>query len=195
MPSCRTPLSRSWPSLCFAACCRRSARRRRRRAVCWARRAARRCRDGTALQWLFVGVQVTLAVVLLTGSGLLIRSFLELSRVDPGFEPSRILSFRVSGSYEDFEELAPRVEEILGELRGFAGRRGRGELGAGARGARRRLRFPIRARRVQAARRAHRRTIRACSRSGASYRRAISPRCKSRWCRVICAQLGRAIPV
>jgi len=69
-----------------------------------------------ALQWLFVGVQVTLAVVLLTGSGLLIRSFLELSQVDPGFEPSRILSFRVSGSYEDFEELAPRVEEILGEL-------------------------------------------------------------------------------
>ena len=74
-----------------------------------------------ALQWLFVGVQVTLAVVLLTGSGLLIRSFLELSQVDPGFEPSRILSFRVSGSYEDFEELAPRVEEILGELQALPG--------------------------------------------------------------------------
>jgi len=74
-----------------------------------------------SLQWLFVGVQVTLAVVLLAGSGLLIRSFLELSRVDPGFEPSRILSFRVSGSYEDFEEFAPRVEGILDELRALPG--------------------------------------------------------------------------
>jgi putative ABC transport system permease protein len=74
-----------------------------------------------SLQWLFVGVQVTLAVVLLAGSGLLIRSFLELSRVDPGFEPRQVLSFRVSGSYEDFEELAPRVEGILDELRALPG--------------------------------------------------------------------------
>jgi predicted permease len=74
-----------------------------------------------SLQWLFVGVQVTLAVVLLAGSGLLIRSFLELSRVEPGFEPNRILSFRVSGSYVDFEQFAPRVEGILDELRALPG--------------------------------------------------------------------------
>jgi putative ABC transport system permease protein len=69
-----------------------------------------------ALQWLFVGVQVTLAVVLLAGSGLLIRSLVELSRVEPGFDASRVLSFRLSGTYEDFEFLEPRVGEILDAL-------------------------------------------------------------------------------
>jgi predicted permease len=68
------------------------------------------------LQWLFVGVQVTLAVVLLAGSGLLIRSLVELSRVEPGFDASRVLSFRLSGTYEDFDFLVPRVGQILDEL-------------------------------------------------------------------------------
>jgi putative ABC transport system permease protein len=74
-----------------------------------------------SLQWLFVGVQVALSVVLLAGAGLLIRSFEELARVDPGFEPSRILSFRVGGTFADFGRLAVRIEEILGELRRLPG--------------------------------------------------------------------------
>ena len=74
-----------------------------------------------SLQWLFVGVQVALSIVLLAGAGLLIRSFMELSRVDPGFEPDRILSFRVSGAYEDFEGLASNVDAILDELRALPG--------------------------------------------------------------------------
>jgi predicted permease len=69
-----------------------------------------------ALQWLFVGVQVALAVVLLAGSGVLIRSLVELSRVEPGFDASRVLSFRLSGTYQDFDFLAPRVGEILDEF-------------------------------------------------------------------------------
>ena len=69
-----------------------------------------------SLQWVFVGVQVTLAVVLLAGSGLLLRSLVELSRVDAGFDASRVLSFRISGTYQDFEDLAPRVAPILDEL-------------------------------------------------------------------------------
>lgn len=69
-----------------------------------------------ALQWLFVGLQVTLAVVLLAGSGLLIRSLVELSRVEPGFDASRVLSFRLSGTYQDFEFLEPRIGAILDEL-------------------------------------------------------------------------------
>lgn len=76
---------------------------------------------GHSLQWMFVGVQVALSVVLLAGAGLLIRSFQELSRVDPGFEPSRVLSFRVSGSYEDFDRLVPRIDGMLDELRTLPG--------------------------------------------------------------------------
>ena len=74
-----------------------------------------------SLQWSFVGVQVALSVVLLAGAGLLIRSFHEISRVDPGFEPHRVLSFRVSGAYEDFDRLAERVAGILDELRSLPG--------------------------------------------------------------------------
>ena len=74
-----------------------------------------------SLQWFFVGVQVALSVVLLAGAGLLIRSFQELSRVDPGFEPARVLSFRIGGTFNDFPQLAQRNEEILGELRALPG--------------------------------------------------------------------------
>jgi len=74
-----------------------------------------------ALQWLFVGVQVALSVVLLAGAGLLIRSFQELSRVDPGFDTSRVLTFRIGGTFEDFGQLAERVQLILDELRALPG--------------------------------------------------------------------------
>ena len=42
-----------------------------------------------------VVAEMALAVVLLIGAGLLIRSFLELTRVDPGFHAEQALSFRV----------------------------------------------------------------------------------------------------
>jgi putative ABC transport system permease protein len=74
-----------------------------------------------SLQWLFVGVQVALSVVLLAGAGLLIRSFQELSRVDAGFDASRVLSFRIGGTFEDFGQLAERIELILDELKTLPG--------------------------------------------------------------------------
>jgi predicted permease len=51
------------------------------------------------LQWLLVGVQVSLAVTLLVGAGLLLRSFQALGRVSPGFDPSHILTLRISGNW------------------------------------------------------------------------------------------------
>ena len=45
---------------------------------------------------LLVGVQVALAVVLVIGAGLLIRSLQRLSQVPPGFKVERLLSLRVS---------------------------------------------------------------------------------------------------
>jgi putative ABC transport system permease protein len=74
-----------------------------------------------SLQWLFVGVQVALSVVLLAGAGLLIRSFQELSRVDAGFEPSRILSFRIGGTFNDFGQLAENVGNILRDFEALPG--------------------------------------------------------------------------
>jgi putative ABC transport system permease protein len=74
-----------------------------------------------SLQWLFVGIQVALSVVLLAGAGLLIRSFQELSRVDAGFDASRTLSFRIGGTFNDFGQLAENVGRILDELAALPG--------------------------------------------------------------------------
>jgi predicted permease len=43
-----------------------------------------------------VGVQVSLAVVLLVGCGLLMRTVSALAKVDPGFNPAHVLTMRVS---------------------------------------------------------------------------------------------------
>jgi putative ABC transport system permease protein len=70
------------------------------------------------LQWSLVGVQVALSVTLLAGAGLLLRSFEALSRVDPGFEPSRVLAFRVSASNFEFtsSDVPARVNRTVTAL-------------------------------------------------------------------------------
>lgn len=72
------------------------------------------------LQWLLVGVQVALAVTLLIGAGLLIRSYEKLGRVSPGFDFSNVLTFRISGNWgetADFKTLSQRINRTLDELR------------------------------------------------------------------------------
>jgi putative ABC transport system permease protein len=75
------------------------------------------------LQWSLVGVQVALSVTLLAGAGLLLRSFEALSRVDPGFEPERVLAFRVSASNFEFtnSDVPARVNRTLTELAALPG--------------------------------------------------------------------------
>ena len=78
----------------------------------------------TRLQWLLVGAQVSLSVTLLASAGLFIRSFQELSRVAPGFDPTHVLTFRVSGSWAetaDYPGLVRRVDDTLSALRALPG--------------------------------------------------------------------------
>jgi putative ABC transport system permease protein len=79
---------------------------------------------GNRLQFTLVGVQVALAVTLLVGAALLVRSFQQLGRVSPGFEPERVLTFQVSTSWgetADFKGSQRRVERILDGLRAVPG--------------------------------------------------------------------------
>ncbi len=53
--------------------------------------------------------EVALAMVLLTGAGLLMRSFLRLESVSPGFQPANLLTMRIGLSGARYPQLAQRV--------------------------------------------------------------------------------------
>jgi putative ABC transport system permease protein len=77
-----------------------------------------------SLQWLLVGAQVAMSVVLLAGAGLLVRSLQELSRVNAGFDPSSVLTFRVSGNYgetADYARLIARMDATIDAIRALPG--------------------------------------------------------------------------
>src|SRR6266436_2618311 len=76
------------------------------------------------LQWLLVGAQVALAVTLLAGAGLLLRSFQQLGRVNPGFDAAHILTFQLSmnwGETGDLKKLRQFTDRILETLRATPG--------------------------------------------------------------------------
>ena len=75
-------------------------------------------------RFVLVGVQVALAVTLLAGAGLLLRSFQELGRVSPGFHPENVLLMRVSASWAetgDFKAARQRARDILEGLAAIPG--------------------------------------------------------------------------
>src|SRR5262245_12988384 len=65
-------------------------------AIRQSERAGGDSRGDHRLRGALVVAEMTLAVVLLTGAGLLIRSFVEMTRVSPGFQADRALAFRIS---------------------------------------------------------------------------------------------------
>jgi putative ABC transport system permease protein len=69
-------------------------------------------------------VEVALAVVLLVGSGLLVRSFAKLIAVDPGFQPSHIVAGVVrlpSGKYTSGEQARAALDQLLAKVRAIPG--------------------------------------------------------------------------
>ena len=63
-----------------------------------------------------VAGEMAVALILLIGAGLLIRSFVSLEHVAPGFQPDRILSMRIGLSdprYKDLKVASGALDEIL----------------------------------------------------------------------------------
>jgi len=74
------------------------------------------------LQRTLVVVQVTLAVMLLTGAGLVVRSFNRLQHVSPGFSPSNVLAFRISAQWSERPDaVAARQFRTLERLKAIPG--------------------------------------------------------------------------
>jgi predicted permease len=73
---------------------------------------------------LLVTAEVALALVLLVGAGLLVRSFLALQVVEPGFATERVLSFRVSigaARYPEPAQVRQFQSALLERLRAMPG--------------------------------------------------------------------------
>jgi putative ABC transport system permease protein len=71
-----------------------------------------------------VVAQVALALALFVGSTLMVRSFAALSAIDPGFDPSRVLTFRVApgaARYPDSEDVARFYDTLLEKVRAIPG--------------------------------------------------------------------------
>jgi putative ABC transport system permease protein len=66
-------------------------------------------RSGSALRRTLVATQVMLAVVLATGSGLMLRSVVNMYNVDMGFETENILTFRINPSSNKYDTQEKRV--------------------------------------------------------------------------------------
>jgi len=76
------------------------------------------------LQGIFVIVEVAMALVLLVGAGLMLRSLTELWRVDPGFNPSHAITFVLSmpaDSATTSAETRARLRHFDDKMHGIAG--------------------------------------------------------------------------
>jgi len=76
------------------------------------------------LRGLLVISELALAIVLLTGAGLLIRSFSRMQRIDPGFSTRNLLTFQITlphARYETPPQVAAGFEQITSAIRRIPG--------------------------------------------------------------------------
>jgi putative ABC transport system permease protein len=81
-------------------------------------------KNHTQLRRVLISVEIALAMVLLTGAGLMLKSFARMIANAPGFEPENILTMRVSlagGQYATWTSQQSYIETTLNKLRAFPG--------------------------------------------------------------------------
>ncbi len=81
-----------------------------------------------------VSAEVALSLILLIGSGLLIRTFVNLLRINPGFDPHHVLSLEIwtTGSkYNSMPKLAQFYQELVSRIDAIPGVRSAAVVAAG----------------------------------------------------------------
>jgi putative ABC transport system permease protein len=85
------------------------------------------------LRGMLVVLETALAVVLVTGAGLMIRSVDALQRVELGFDPDHVITMRIAlpaASYEQPEQVISVYERLLARVRALPGARHAGLMRA-----------------------------------------------------------------
>jgi putative ABC transport system permease protein len=88
------------------------------KSAAWSSREAGRVRNALLI------AEVALSMMLLAGAGLLIRSFIGLRSLSPGFDPSGVLTLDVGvpeAHYKNSSALQSYWDELLAQLRGLPG--------------------------------------------------------------------------
>jgi putative ABC transport system permease protein len=87
-------------------------------------RGSRSDRSGHGLRRLLIAGEFALALILLTGAGLMIQSISHLTQVDPGFKSDNLLTAFVQippARFQERESQAVFFEQLLGELEAVPG--------------------------------------------------------------------------
>lgn len=80
--------------------------------------------EGALTRNFLVVSEIALALILVTGAGLLLRSFLRLATVDPGFNANRVLTMRISlpdATYPKGSQAIAFFDRLLGRIRTIPG--------------------------------------------------------------------------
>jgi predicted permease len=86
-----------------------------------------RTTQGSPSNWLrraLVVGEAALSLVLLAGTGLLLRSFVQILRVDPGFRPAGVLTLRLSlpdAKYSKDDQIRAFYRDLLGRIQALPG--------------------------------------------------------------------------
>lgn len=79
---------------------------------------------GRRVRSILVVAEIAFALVLLTGAGLMIRSFIRLQEVKPGFKPENLLTMRLrlpQTKYADAAQLTPFYQQLIERVRALPG--------------------------------------------------------------------------
>ncbi|MEJ7576826.1 MAG: ABC transporter permease [Pyrinomonadaceae bacterium] len=79
---------------------------------------------------LLVVAEIALSLVLLIGAGLLIKSFLHLREINPGFDPNNVITatLSLSGKYEEEAQQAEFFQKVVGRISALPGVEAAGAL-------------------------------------------------------------------
>ncbi|HEY7184693.1 MAG TPA: ABC transporter permease [Blastocatellia bacterium] len=78
-------------------------------------------RGQNRLRSLLVVSEIALAMILLIGAGLMLKSFWRLSHVDPGFSPAGALTAQVDPTYKEFDEVVEFYRRLLERVSAMPG--------------------------------------------------------------------------